>query len=92
MYVRTNGDGCLISRPPVEMSPDGARKYLAVLRRELAGVLGPSPYASRRKVDLEDGRRGGYFADANVAIDTLLWETVDSARSSKAKSVAPGEA
>ena len=81
-YVSAKGKGLFIKRLPANSSPKEAGEYVKAVRIELSAVLGPS-MATRRRIDLEGGNRGGYFSDPSTAINELITEAVDFARSAR---------
>lgn len=78
--VRVEGDRFLVKRPPEDLSPEAARKYLAELKAELTQIIGPAPYDVGKRIDLEDGSRGGYFHYLSAALSALVAEVIDRAK------------
>ncbi len=80
MYVRITRRRALITPPPVDLTADQAHSYLVAVTAELKTVFVRRRRAAMRRIDLSNGLRGGYFANAGAAITALLWEVVDTSR------------
>jgi len=92
-FVRKRAEeGWVIAQLPANASPREAADYLAAVRRELSEAIGNPSLTTRHRVDMEGGNRGGYFVEANVALNELLWDVIDMVRNAKMKTAAPGAA
>lgn len=83
-YVRKQDDKVLVKRPPTGMDAAAARTYLDTVKSELESEFGPAPsFKALQRIDLEDGGRGGYFSSIRSAMNELMCEAVDVAKSAK---------
>lgn len=79
-YVREQDGGMVVAVPPKNAGPKALREYLAEVRREIDDIIAShSPREVRHRIDLANGRRGGYFSCSPLAVRELLTETLDAA-------------
>lgn len=78
-------DKITIAAPKNGATGEETVRYVLTVRDELEQVLRQLPRAARHRIDLDNGERGGYFADTSTAVTTLLYEAVDAAREAKGK-------
>lgn len=85
-------DEITITAPKNGATGEEAVRYVLTVRNELWQVLRQLPRADLYRIDLDNGERGGYFADESTAVTTLLYEAVDAAREAKGKPLKPLDA
>ena len=81
-YVHERSNGTVsISSLPGSATRDERRHYLTSVREDVNAIFAADKSAIMlRRIDLDNGRRGGYFAVASVAVSELLTEVVDAVR------------
>lgn len=83
--IHVGEDGVIVvGMPPQNATLEDSRDYLNQVRQELDATLAKClPFGKRHRIDLENGRRGGYFCTSSTALSELLTETVDFVRNTR---------
>ncbi len=84
-FIRDEVDKIVIL-PPQDVD---TAAYLREVRRELDSVIAKGNPGAMRRIELENGRRGGSFTSSNMAVNELLTELVDASHSTASKKPSP---